>query len=70
MRSRIPQITVQVRTDGTMARVSISDNGRGWPKENRQRLLEPYITTREKGPGSGLAIVKRIIGGSMAAQLT
>ena len=44
-----------------MARVSISDNGRGWPKENRQRLLEPYITTREKGTGLGLAIVKRII---------
>jgi len=56
-----PQITVQVRAEGAMARVSISDNGRGWPKENRQRLLEPYITTREKGTGLGLAIVKRII---------
>jgi two-component system nitrogen regulation sensor histidine kinase NtrY len=41
--------------------VSVSDNGKGWPKENRQRLLEPYITTREKGTGLGLAIVARII---------
>ena len=39
----------------------ISDNGKGWPKENRQRLLEPYVTTREKGTGLGLAIVARII---------
>ena len=63
-----PVITVQVRTEGDKARLSISDNGKGWPKENRQRLLEPYITTREKGTGLGLAIVARIIeqhGGSV-----
>jgi two-component system nitrogen regulation sensor histidine kinase NtrY len=42
-------------------RVSISDNGKGWPKENRQRLLEPYMTTRDKGTGLGLAIVARVI---------
>ena len=56
-----PLVTVEVRTEGDKARISISDNGRGWPKENRQRLLEPYVTTREKGTGLGLAIVARII---------
>jgi two-component system nitrogen regulation sensor histidine kinase NtrY len=56
-----PLITVDVHEEGDKARVSISDNGKGWPKENRQRLLEPYITTREKGTGLGLAIVARII---------
>ena len=56
-----PVITVSIRTEGNKARVSVSDNGKGWPKENRQRLLEPYITTREKGTGLGLAIVARII---------
>jgi two-component system, NtrC family, nitrogen regulation sensor histidine kinase NtrY len=56
-----PVITVAVRTEGDKARISVSDNGKGWPKENRQRLLEPYITTREKGTGLGLAIVARII---------
>jgi two-component system nitrogen regulation sensor histidine kinase NtrY len=56
-----PQITVSARIEGEQVRVAVSDNGKGWPKENRQRLLEPYITTREKGTGLGLAIVARII---------
>ncbi|MBO6719646.1 MAG: PAS domain-containing sensor histidine kinase [Rhizobiaceae bacterium] len=41
--------------------VDILDNGKGLPRENRQRLLEPYMTTREKGTGLGLAIVKKIV---------
>ena len=41
--------------------VEVLDNGKGLPRENRQRLLEPYMTTREKGTGLGLAIVKKII---------
>ena len=41
--------------------VDIIDNGRGLPTENRHRILEPYITMREKGTGLGLAIVKKII---------
>ncbi len=56
-----PQITVSAAIEGERVRVSVSDNGKGWPKENRNRLLEPYITTREKGTGLGLAIVARII---------
>lgn len=58
---RDPAIVVSARIDGQAARISISDNGKGWPKENRNRLLEPYITTREKGTGLGLAIVAKII---------
>jgi len=46
--------------DGTI-RIDIIDNGKGLPRENRQRLLEPYMTTREKGTGLGLAIVKKIV---------
>jgi len=38
----------------------IQDNGLGLPTKNRDRLAEPYVTTREKGTGLGLAIVKRI----------
>jgi two-component system nitrogen regulation sensor histidine kinase NtrY len=41
--------------------IDIIDNGNGLPKENRNRLLEPYVTTREKGTGLGLAIVGRIL---------
>ncbi|HHY49103.1 MAG TPA: PAS domain-containing sensor histidine kinase, partial [Alphaproteobacteria bacterium] len=56
-----PQITVSAAIEGDEVRVAVSDNGKGWPKENRNRLLEPYITTREKGTGLGLAIVAKII---------
>ena len=47
------------REDG-MAVIRISDNGIGLP-EDRSRLFEPYVTTREKGTGLGLPIVKKII---------
>jgi two-component system nitrogen regulation sensor histidine kinase NtrY len=56
-----PSIAVQGQIEGNHARIAVSDNGKGWPKENRQRLLEPYMTTREKGTGLGLAIVAKII---------
>ena len=41
--------------------VSVIDNGCGLPKKDRNRLTEPYITTRQNGTGLGLAIVRRII---------
>lgn len=41
--------------------VEVIDNGKGLPGDNRQRLLEPYMTTREKGTGLGLAIVRKIV---------
>jgi two-component system nitrogen regulation sensor histidine kinase NtrY len=56
-----PRILVEAHLEGEMVRLTISDNGKGWPKENRNRLLEPYVTTREKGTGLGLAIVAKII---------
>lgn len=40
--------------------VDVIDNGNGLPRENRHRLLEPYMTMREKGTGLGLPIVKKI----------
>jgi len=41
--------------------VTVEDNGIGLPDRDRDRLTEPYVTTREKGTGLGLAIVKRIL---------
>ncbi|MGH6988318.1 MAG: ATP-binding protein [Stellaceae bacterium] len=49
-----------VATPGQIA-VTIEDNGRGLPVEGRERLTEPYVTTRAKGTGLGLAIVKKIM---------
>ena len=35
--------------------------GIGLPEENRDRLTDPYVTTRAKGTGLGLAIVRKIV---------
>ena len=43
------------------ASIVIEDNGRGLPVRERDRLTEPYVTTRSKGTGLGLAIVARIV---------
>jgi two-component system nitrogen regulation sensor histidine kinase NtrY len=62
-------ITVTVREEPGTALVEVEDNGKGLPSEDRERLLEPYMTTREKGTGLGLAIVRKIMeehGGSIA----
>lgn len=53
-------ITVCARRSDNQYVIDFIDNGKGLPKENRQRLLEPYMTTREKGTGLGLAIVRKI----------
>ncbi len=49
------------KNDGQVVTINIEDNGRGLPSEGRDRLTEPYVTTREKGTGLGLAIVKKIM---------
>jgi two-component system nitrogen regulation sensor histidine kinase NtrY len=53
-------IRVYAARDGADIVIDVVDNGIGLPKTNRNRLLEPYVTTREKGTGLGLAIVGRI----------
>ncbi len=63
----VPTISVMLMAEGGQARIVIEDNGIGLP-EDRARLFEPYVTTRSKGTGLGLPIVKKIIeehGGSL-----
>ena len=55
------RIVVVTAREGEYVVIDVIDNGIGLPKENRNRLLEPYVTTREKGTGLGLAIVGRIL---------
>ena len=54
-------VRIQAVRQGDTIRVDVVDNGKGLPRDNRQRLLEPYMTTREKGTGLGLAIVQKIV---------
>ncbi len=42
-------------------RLSVSDNGCGWPAELLPRLTDPYVTTKASGTGLGLAIVAKIV---------
>jgi two-component system nitrogen regulation sensor histidine kinase NtrY len=54
------RIRASVTVLGSRCVIEVIDNGCGLPVENRQRLTEPYVTTRQKGTGLGLAIVQRI----------
>ena len=54
------RISLNIRGTPTDVTVAISDNGIGLPHD-RERIIEPYVTTREKGTGLGLAIVHKII---------
>ena len=55
------EIMLALRDDDSTVRIVVEDNGKGLPKEGRERLTEPYMTTRSKGTGLGLAIVKKIM---------
>ena len=54
-------IMVEIQQDNDMVHIIVTDNGIGLPAEDRHRLMEPYVTKREKGTGLGLAIVKKIM---------
>ncbi len=64
--SRI-DVSLTEGADGFLT-LDVTDTGKGFPVEGRQRLLEPYMTTREGGTGLGLPIVSKILeehGGGM-----
>jgi two-component system nitrogen regulation sensor histidine kinase NtrY len=54
-------IGVRLFQEGDYGVIQVQDNGKGLPSEGKERLTEPYVTTRLKGTGLGLAIVKKIM---------
>ncbi len=58
---RVPRILIQLTLQESYLILIVQDNGPGFPIEDRDRLLEPYYTTRPKGNGLGLAIVGKIV---------
>lgn len=54
-------VSITIEYDDERALLIVRDTGEGFPVEERNRLLEPYVTTRETGVGLGLAIVTRIV---------
>ena len=53
-------VTMGIHEDGTTIVVEVADTGVGLPPD-RDRIVEPYMTTRARGTGLGLAIVKKIV---------
>ncbi len=53
-------ISIKIKSLTDHIIVEFSDNGTGLP-DDKDRIIEPYVTTRKSGSGLGLAIVKKII---------
>ncbi|HTP61598.1 MAG TPA: ATP-binding protein [Burkholderiales bacterium] len=56
-----PMVEVCTEAAGDKVRLSVTDNGGGFPEEMMARIFEPYVTTKPRGTGLGLAIVKKIV---------
>src|SRR3989449_8435727 len=54
-------IEIAVSGDGAGLAVTIADHGAGIPDDLRQRVFEPYFTTKHDGTGLGLALVRQTI---------
>ncbi len=60
-RDRPPRILVRLTREGAYYHLDVEDDGPGIPKELREAVFDPYVTTKTAGTGLGLAIVKKII---------
>ncbi len=62
------EVTLEAHSRGTNVVLAIADSGPGVPIELRNRVFEPFFTTRAEGIGLGLAIARQIVeahGGSI-----
>ena len=61
--STVPAITVEGQIDRAqkICTVSVRDNGPGFPEHMRDRVFQPFFTTKAQGTGLGLALVQKIV---------
>ena len=57
----IGKINVDIKEDSDYIYVTIIDNGVGFDKVDKKKMLTPYFTTKKKGTGLGLAVVTKVI---------
>ena len=55
------RVLLRLRPVDGGAEIAVEDNGPGVPEDRRERVFEPYETTRAHGTGLGLAIVKKLV---------
>jgi nitrogen fixation/metabolism regulation signal transduction histidine kinase len=56
-----PLIRVTTSLQGSQVSLCVQDNGHGFPEELWGRMFEPYVTSKPKGTGLGLPVVKKIV---------
>ena len=56
-----PRIRIGARRGASHVRLFVSDNGRGIPADQRERIFQPFHTTKPKGTGLGLAITRKLV---------
>jgi len=59
----VPAVSIEGEVDAAnrACRVTVSDNGPGVPESSREKIFQPFFTTRSQGTGLGLAIVLKIV---------
>jgi signal transduction histidine kinase len=54
------KLTVAVSTDGKTAHIKVKDTGHGIAEDAKEKIFKPLFTTKAKGQGLGLAVVKKL----------
>ncbi len=55
------EIAVEIQPQGRWVHVLVTDSGHGIPKKNFRRIFNPGVTSKRRGWGLGLSLVKRIV---------
>lgn len=54
-------ISIQTRLSGDRVEITVADEGKGIPEEDREKIFSPFFTTKKHGTGLGLGISKKIV---------